>query len=59
MKLKKPTKKKSTFTKAYKLVSGFWGFREESSTQIVQYHHGFKTKKLADTSLKEKKDECN
>jgi hypothetical protein len=59
MKLKKPTKRKPTFTKVYKLKSGMWGFREESSTQRVQYHHGFKTKKLADTALKEKKDERN
>jgi len=56
MKLKKPTKKKPTFTQSYKLKSGLWGFREESSTQRVQYHHGFKTKKLADTALNEKKE---
>jgi len=55
MKLKKPVKKKPTFTKSYKLKSGLWGFREESSTQHVQYHHGFKTKKLAEEALKEKK----
>jgi len=55
MKLKKHIKRKPIFTKSYKLVSGLWGFREESSEQVVQYHHGFKTKKLADTSLKEKK----
>ena len=57
MKLKKHIKRKPIFTKSYKLVSGLWGFREESSEQVVQYHHGFKTKKSADTSLKEKRDE--
>ena len=55
MKLKKPVKKKPTFTKVYKLKSGLWGFRKESSTQVVQYYHKFKTKKLAEEALKEKK----
>ena len=54
---KKP--RKPTFTKVYKLISGKWGFREESSTQFVSYHHGYNTKKLADAALKEKRDEYN
>ena len=59
MKLKRNVKKKPTFTKPYKLVSGLWGFREESPRQEVTYHHGFKTKKLANEALKEKIDGYN
>ena len=54
---KRNVKKTPTFTKVYKLVSGKWGFREESSTQVVRWHHGFKTKKEADAALEAKKDE--
>ncbi len=57
MKLKRNLKRKPIFTKVYKLVSGKWGFREESSTQFVRYHHGYKTKKMADEALKKKQDE--
>ena len=56
MKLRRNVKKKPVFTKVYKLVSGKWGFREESSTQFVKYHHGYKTKKEADAALIERKD---
>ena len=52
MKLRKNIKKKPIFTKVYKLKSGKWGFREESSSKVVQYHHGFTTKKLADDARK-------
>ena len=59
MKLKRNTKKKPTFTKVYKLTSGKWGFREESSTKTVRYHHGYKTKKEADTALIKRKNESS
>ena len=55
MKLRKNVKKKPVFTKVYKLVSGKWGFREESSAQVVKYHHGYKTKQEAEAALKKMK----
>ncbi len=57
MKLKKNVKRKPSFTKVYKLTSGKWGFREESSTKVVRYRHGYKTKKEADEALKKRKAE--
>lgn len=57
MKLRRNVKKKPVFTKVYKLTSGKWGFREESPTQTVRWHHGYRTKKEADEALSKRKDE--
>ena len=57
MKLRRNVKKKPTFTEVYRLVSGKWGFRQESPSKFVTYHHGFKTKKEANEALKKRKDE--